>query len=177
MGIFIIIAITLIIILKCQKSNKAKSINQKYMGIENNQLNTLTEMYSGLTREQKYSILNLLSSFQELAYGNKENYIEANKIVTLTEASLNVTISQADNYFQTHGQIDELIKQLYSISDTVIMDSLLYQCFGLVMLAKDEEQKYIGGQLLTNIFQKLGYTETDIINTIEKINALNKIFS
>jgi hypothetical protein len=69
------------------------------------------------------------------------------------------------------------MEQLYSISDTVIIDSLLYQCFGLVMLARDEKQKYIGGELLTKTFEKLGYTENDIVNTIEKINAMNKMFS
>ena len=69
------------------------------------------------------------------------------------------------------------MEQLYSISDTVIIDSLLYQCFGLVMLARDEGQKYIGGELLIETFEKLGYTENDIVNTIEKIKAMNKMFS
>ena len=173
MGISIIIAIILIIILVVKK-NKEKAINPKDVNMADN---PLAEMYNGLTREQKYSILNLLSSFQELARGNSRNYIEANKIVTLTRNSLSVTSVQADDYFHTHGQADGLMKQLYSISDTVIIDSLLYQCFGLVMLAKDEEQKYIGGELLTKTFEKLGYTEADIVNTIEKINAMNKMFS
>lgn len=174
MEILIITAIILIIILVTKKGHKEKTVNQKNMSIGDN---PLAEMYSGLTREQKYSILNLLLSFQELACGNRRNYIEANKIVTFTRMSLNVTSVQADDYFQTHGQFDGLMDQLYSISDTVIMDSLLYQCFGLVMLAKDEKQKNIGGELLTKIFEKLGYAETDIINTIEKINAMNKMFN
>ena len=173
MGIFIIIAIILIIVLVIKKG-KEKTINPPNMNVVDN---PLAEMYSGLTREQKYSILNLLSSFQELARGNSRNYIEANKIVSITRNSLNVTSDQADSYFHTHGQADGLMEQLYSISDTVIIDSLLYQCFGLVMLARDEKQKYIGGELLTKTFEKLGYTENDIVNAIEKINAMNKMFS
>ena len=74
MGIFIIIAIILIIVLVVKKG-KEKTINPPNMNVVDN---PLAEMYSGLTREQKYSILNLLSSFQELARGNSRNYIEAN---------------------------------------------------------------------------------------------------
>ena len=95
MGIFIIIAIILIIVLVVKKG-KEKTINPPNVNVVDN---PLAEMYSGLTREQKYSILNLLSSFQELARGNSRNYIEANKIVSITRNSLNVTSDQADSYF------------------------------------------------------------------------------
>lgn len=110
MGIFIIIAIILIIVLVVKKG-KEKTINPPNVNVVDN---PLAEMYSGLTREQKYSILNLLSSFQELARGNSRNYIEANKIVSITRNSLNVTSDQADSYFHTHGQADGLMEQLYS---------------------------------------------------------------
>ena len=106
MGIFIIITIILIIILVVKKS-KEKTINPQNMNTVDN---PLAEMYSDLTREQKYSILNLLSSFQELSRGNSRNYIEANKIVSLTRNALNVTSAQADNYFHTHDQADGLMK-------------------------------------------------------------------
>lgn len=173
MGILIIIAILLIIILVVKKS-KEKTKNSKSSNMADD---PLTEFYNGLTREQKYSILNLLTSFRELARGNSRNYKEANKIVTLTRYSLSVTLIQADIYFHTHGQVDGLMKQLYSISNAVIIDSLLYQCFGLVMLAKDEKHKSIGEELLIKTFEKLGYTEADIVNTIEKRNAINKMFN
>ena len=38
-------------------------------------------------------------------------------------------------------------------------------------------EKYIGRELLTKTFEKLGYTKNDIVNTIKKINAMNKMFS
>jgi hypothetical protein len=163
--IIIVIVIVLIIILVVKNLNKT------------NMDNPVAEMYSDLTKEQKYSVLNLLYAFEGLSRGNIRNNIEAFKVVKFMSASLGVTIAQADKYYQAHGKHDDLMKQLCSISDTISLDTILYQCFGLVMLACNDEQKSIGSELLIKTFEKLGYTERDITNTIEKINAMNKMFN
>jgi hypothetical protein len=163
--IIIIIVVIFVIILIVKNSNKT------------NMDNPIAEMYSDLTKEQKYSVLNLLCSFEGLSRGNIQNSIEASKVVRFMSASLGVTIAQANNYYQVHGQYDNLMEQLYSIPDTVDLDAILYQCFGLVMLACNDEQKSIGSELLIKTFEELGYTEDDIINTVEKINAMNRMFN
>lgn len=134
------------------------------------------KMFSALTKEQKYSILNLLSLFKEFSNGNHRMNVAIFKIINFMRYSLGVTFSQSDKYFKVFG-MEDLMKQLSTINDNAILDTVLYECYGILMLVPGDREKDLGFELLRRIFDELGYTQDDIINTIEKVNRLSQFFN
>lgn len=138
-----------------------------------NRRNPVSDMYQNLSIQQRCTIMNLLFFFQGFSMG-RSNAEEANKIVFFMADSLAVTILQAMSYAETYNNdADRLICNLKTINDRVVLDSVLYNCFGLVKISGQDD----GFEVLMEIFSELGYTQATIKKTIEKIEALGRLFN
>lgn len=135
------------------------------------------DLYSDLTMGQKYSIMQLYSLFNEFSFGNFQNSQKSHSILMAASNVLGVTIQQANNYFETHGEFENLMKQMSSISNKSILDFLLLDYLQMVMLTNDEEKRIQRCGLITQIYEELGYTEEDIIKSINKVSTIMNKFN
>ena len=138
--------------------------------------NPVVDLYSDLTREQRYSIMQLYSLFNVTCFENLENSKISYGIQMTASNDLGVTIQQANKYFETHGQFVNLMVQMHSINDKSILDILLLDYMKMIALS-NEEKRVQRCELITNIYEELGYTEDDIIERIEKAAAMAGIFN
>jgi len=175
MTVFLIIVGSVIVVIVAIMAKNNQQQQQQQINYSTNEIESpIQNMYNVLSTEQKYSFVNLLSTFQELSRNSLSKH-EATQIVNFTCSSLGVSLSQSENYFNSHNLVEGMIKQLRTIKDRAILDSILYDCYCLVMLAHGKEQNN-GFLLLDKVFGELGYTEDEMINTIKKIQALSKMF-
>ena len=138
--------------------------------------NPVVDLYSDLTREQRYSIMQLYSLFNVTCFENLENSKISYGILMTASNDLGVTIQQANKYFETHGQFVNLMVQMRSINDKSILDILLLDYMKMIALS-NEEKRVQRCELITNIYEELGYTEDDIIERIEKAAAMAGMFN
>lgn len=65
-----------------------------------------------------------------------------------------------------------MVEKLKKITDKGVLDTVLYTCFCMVRINKDETMIL----LLSSVFNELGYSDDEIINTVQKIEALGNYF-
>lgn len=136
----------------------------------------MADLYSDLTMGQKYSIMQLYSLCNVTCFENFKNSKISYEILMAASNSLGVTIQQADKYFETHGQFENLMMQMCSIDDKSILDIPLLDYMRMIALSS-EEKRAQRCELITNIYEELGYTEDDIIERIEKAAAMANMFN
>ena len=137
---------------------------------------SMAELYSDLTMGQKYSITQLYSFCNVTCFENFKNSKVSYEILMAASNSLGVTIQQANKYFETHGQFENLMMQMSSIDDKSILDILLLDYMKMIALS-NEEKRAQRCELITNVYEELGYTEDDIIERIEKATAMARMFN
>lgn len=130
--------------------------------------NPVADLYNDLTKEQRCSIMQLYSLFNVTCFENLKNSKISYEILMTASNDLGVTIQQADKYFETHGQFANLMEQMRSINDKSILDIILLDYMKMIALS-NEEKKAQRCELITNIYEELGYTEDEIIERIERI--------
>lgn len=138
--------------------------------------NPIADLYSELTREQRFSIMQLYSLFNVTCFENFKNSKISYEILMAASKDLGVTIQQANKYFETHGQFANLMAQMRSIDDKSILDILLLDYMKMITLS-NEEKKIQRCELITKVYEELGYTEDDIIERIEKAAAMERMFN
>lgn len=136
----------------------------------------MAELYSDLTMGQKYSIMQLYSLCNVTCFENFKNSKVSYEILMAASNSLGVTIQQANKYFETHGQFENLMMQMSSIDDKSILDILLLDYMAMIALSNVEKRAQ-RCELITNVYEELGYTEDDIIERIEKAAAMARMFN
>lgn len=102
--------------------------------------NPVVDLYSDLTREQRYSIMQLYSLFNVTCFENLENSKISYGILMTASNDLGVTIQQANKYFETHGQFVNLMVQMRSINDKSILDILLLDYMKMIALSNEEKR-------------------------------------
>ena len=157
----------------------SKAFKPKEKPIPNEALEMMQDMYADLSKEQKYSIYNLIDTFVECAKADYTKYREAKKIQKMNQLSLNINTNAANQYFQETG-VERMISDLKTIQDGAIKDSSLMACLGLVSLANgtlngNKVQDY-AENLFMKVFGEMGYTEEDIENTVNKTQAMMNHF-
>lgn len=138
--------------------------------------NPVADLYNDLTKEQRCSIMQLYSLFNVTCFENLKNSKISYEILMTASNDLGVTIQQADKYFETHGQFANLMEQMRSINDKSILDIILLDYMKMIALS-NEEKKAQRCELITNIYEELGYTEDEIIERIEKAAAMAGMFN
>ena len=83
MILFLIIVVIVLVVL-------SKAFISPKCSISNDALKMMQDLYAGLSKEQKYSIYNLISIFVECAKGDYTKLREAKKIQKLTKLSLKI---------------------------------------------------------------------------------------
>lgn len=136
----------------------------------------MAELYSDLTMGQKYSIMQLYSLCNVTCFENFKNSKVSYEILMAASNSLGVTIQQANKYFETHGQFENLMMQMSSIDDKSILDIILLDYMAMIALSNVEKRAQ-RCELITNVYEELGYTEDDIIERIEKAAAMARMFN
>ena len=89
---------------------------------------------------------------------------------------MGITIRQANKYFEAHGQFANLIAQLCSIDDKSILNIILVDYMQMIALS-DGEKRAQRCELITKIYEELGYSEDDIVDVIEKSSAMKTMFN
>lgn len=135
--------------------------------------NPMADMYRGLIDPQKYSIMGVLFFFQGFSLGNA-NANEANKMVYFMASALEVGIPEAMDFVERRLNTgDKLIRGLQTIKDRAVLDSVLYNCFGLAKISHKDE----AFAAMIELFKEVGYTENEMFNTVQKIEALGNMFN
>lgn len=120
--------------------------------------------------------MQLYSYSNVTCFENVKNGKISYEILMAASKDLGVTIQQADKYFETHGQFANLMVQIRSINDKLILDILLLDYMKMIALS-NEEKRAQRCELITKVYEELGYTEDDIIERIEKSAAMAKMFN
>lgn len=168
MILFLIIVVIVLVVL-------SKAFISPKCSISNDALKMMQDLYAGLSKEQKYSIYNLISIFVECAKGDYTKLREAKKTQKLTKLSLKINTIVAYQYYQRTG-IERMISDLKMIDDEAIKDNILIACCGLVSLANGTLNGYnaqtFAGNMFMNVFSEMGYTEDDIDNIVKRNQAM-----
>ena len=157
----------------------SKAFKPKEQTVPNEALGMMKDMYADLSKEQKYSLYNLIDTFVECAKGDFSKYREAKKIQKLNQLSLDINTNDANRYFQRTG-VERMISDLKTIDDQAIKDSTLMSCLGLVSMANGtlngNNVQDFAENMFMRVFGEMGYTEEDIENTVKKTQAMMNHF-
>ena len=136
----------------------SKAFKPKEQTVPNEALGMMKDMYAVLSKEQKYSLYNLIDTFVECTKGDFPKYREAKKIQKLNQQSLDIK----------------------TIDDQAIKDSTLMSCLGLVSMANGtlngNNVQDFAENMFMRVFGEMGYTEEDIENTVKKTQAMMNHF-
>lgn len=130
-------------------------------------------IFSSLTTNQKCAILAFESSIANFAQETVREH-EAIKMVSFEMKALNISDNQLAIYAQNKRphKVDDFVAGLQTITDKAVLDYTLYKGFGIASVCGNDNAL---GYFLT-VFEKLGYSETDIKKVIQKIELLGKQF-
>ncbi len=130
-------------------------------------------MFANLSQTQKFAMLSMLASLAS-APTDVEKSAMAKKMMLTDAAMIGLTEDMMINYMQTHARpnFQSVISTLKTITDTGVMEWLLYSCFGIVSVTQNE--KYFN--IFLDWWQQLGYEPEDVSNVVKKVEAIcNKI--
>jgi len=135
----------------------------------------VSEMYESLSREERMALLDLASMFASHIGVTSGNMLAVNSIFVPYTHMLGFNKSETMNRWGNLSNFNpkDMVEKLKNITDKGVLDTALYTCFCMVGINKDETMI----QLLSNVFNELGYSDDDIINTVQKIEALGNYFN
>ena len=133
----------------------------------------MADLFSSLTMEQKFSVMQLYSLCNVTCFENFKNSKISYEILMAASKSLGVSIQQADRYFEAHGQFENLI---FQIKDHSILDVILMDLIRMLTLSDGEkrDQRY---DLVSRVYEALGYTQDDIVERIKKAILMADMFN
>lgn len=136
----------------------------------------MADLFSSLTMEQKFSVMQLYSLCNVTCFENFKNSKISYEILMAASKSLGVSIQQADRYFEAHGQFENLIFQIKTIKDHSILDVILMDLIRMLTLSDGEkrDQRY---DLVSRVYEALGYTQDDIVEKIKKAILMADVFN
>lgn len=129
--------------------------------------------WGDVTQEQRLASANLLTVFGATCDGSAGQIHQVNDIMASYCGLMNISAASMKASQSKYGSINDIVDVLKTVHNRSFLDQLLYSCFCIVSINKSEQ----GANALSAIFGKLGYTDDDCVNVIQKINALGQMFA
>lgn len=129
--------------------------------------------WGNVTQEQRLASANLLTIFCATCDGSAGQIHQVNDIIASYCGLMNISSASMRASRSKYGSIEDIVNVLKTVQNRSFLDQLLYSCFCIVSINKSEQ----GANVLSAIFGKLGYTDDDCVNVIQKINALGQMFA
>lgn len=129
--------------------------------------------WGNVTQEQKLASANLLTIFGATCDGSAGQIHQVNDIIASYCGLMNISATSMRASRSQYKSMEDILEVLKTVQDRSFLDQLLYSCFCIVSINKSEQ----GANLLSAVFEKLGYTDDDCVNVIQKINAIGQMFA
>ncbi len=150
---------------------------QNFVVTEDDPTSIISSMYEGLTTDQKKSIINLMYMIGTSA-GDDELRVRKTVAFSNQALSMNVRPDDCIKQLKTYGT-EKIFSDLQGIEDSGVMDMVVLSCFQLVAEMNMPNLNNINPAMedcFYQSFERLGYSEQDIEQVIQKINAMQQYF-
>lgn len=149
---------------------------QNFVNAEGDPTSIFSSMYEDITPEQKKSIINLMYMIGTSA-GDDE--MKVRKTVAFSQQALSMNVRPEDclRQYRDYGK-EKIFIDLQNV-DSGIMDMVVLACFQLVAemnMPNLNNIKPVMEDCFYTSFDRLGYSEQDIEQLIQKINAMQQHF-
>ena len=126
------------------------------------------DLFTNLSETQKYAMLTMLASLAAPANAERTEVVQ--RMMFTDAAMLDITQNMMLNYMQTHTKMDSqtIISTLRTITDSNILEWLIYCGFGIITVNQNEKAVYI----FFEWWKQLGYESEDIYSIVNKIEAV-----
>ena len=140
----------------------------------------MSDFHKDLTKGQRYAYYNLLSTLAE-CHENSTSHTKSKVAFTLRQTAqfLNISADHADAYLRQNG-VDELCRQLGSISKGAQRDSIISTAFGIAICAEGRlngmNAKELALTILKKVCEEAGISEEELTESLEKTALLASKF-
>lgn len=127
------------------------------------------DLFSNLNETQKYAMLTMLGSLAA-APASAERTEVVQRMMFTDAAMMGITQNMMLNYMQTHTKTDSqtMISTLRTITDSNILEWLIYSGFGIVAVNQNEKACYV----FFVARKQLGYESEEIYSIVNRINTM-----
>lgn len=129
-----------------------------------------SDIYKGLTLDQKWAILSSQFMFAEFAKGTSGEG-QAAEMGVFMAVSLKLSPSQMQQYLPKFANLDLMMNTLKTIENKNVLESVLYNSYGICMLSG----KSSAMNVLYQVFGQLGYSRQDVEDVVQKVEAIGNM--
>lgn len=136
---------------------------------QQNEAQFQSTMFANLSQTQKYAMITMLASLAA-APANAERTAMAQKMMFTDAAMMGITQDMMLSYMQTHGKStpQAVISTLRTISDTNVLEWLIYCGFSIIAVNQNEKGCYV----FFDWWKQLGYEPEEIDHIVKKVEVI-----
>ena len=136
---------------------------------QQNEAQFQSTMFANLSQTQKYAMITMLASLAA-APANAERTAMAQKMMLTDAAMMGITQDMMLSYMQTHTKStpQAVISTLRTISDTNVLEWLIYCGFSIIAVNQNEKGCYV----FFDWWKQLGYEPEEIDHIVKKVEAI-----
>lgn len=97
--------------------------------------NPVNDFYSKMTVRQKSAVLDLMSALAGFGPCAPSYFAKVNNLMKTASTYMNISVSEYSKFKQSFGDLDGLTRELKSIKDKNVLDSLFLSFFSVVVKA------------------------------------------
>ena len=127
-------------------------------------------IFDGLSIEQRGAILCTQFMFAGFTFHTPAQNV-AMQMVESMQTALRLNRTEAEMYSAKFNEPEKLISMMKTINNQGAMDLIVYNSYGLVALSGRRD----GIEVLYKFFSELGYSQQDVNNVVDKIEALGNM--
>ncbi len=174
--LIITIAVVLIVVFVMGANKRAVQKKKSNMSVaEATKLaqETFEAVYGHITYDQKMASANLLLILAATCKPNGAQYHQIHDVIASYCGSLGIDAKSFKHIITQHPSIKDVVGVLKQIpKKDNFFTHFLFTCWTIVSITKSED----GIVLLQHVFGELGYSSEELINEIQKLNALDQMY-
>lgn len=130
-------------------------------------------MFEGLSDEQKIAIYTMLASLAA-APTDSESKAMVQKMLFQSASMMGLSEQKWSSYTQTQTKLDQdkMLRTIDTIKDEGVIQWLIYSAYGIVATNHNSQAE----DFFLTWFNRIGYSDEYIKETIEKVEALGRAF-
>jgi hypothetical protein len=130
-------------------------------------------VYGHITYDQKMASANLLLILAATCKPNGAQYHQIHDVIASYCGSLSIDAKSFKHIVTQHPSLEDVVGVLKQIpkNDNFFIH-FLFTCWTIVSITESED----GSALLQYVFGELGYSSEELINEIQKLNALDQMY-
>ncbi len=127
------------------------------------------DLFTNLSQTQKFAMVTMLASLAA-APANAERTAMAQRMMFTDAAMMGITQNTMLDYMRTHAKADSqtIISTLRTITDSNILEWLIYCGFGIIAVNQNEKACYV----FFDWWKQLGYEPDEIDCVVNKTEAI-----